>query len=101
MAINGAFQPQGNTVTVGTAAVQAPAAGSNPSTCYRVRNLQSTVLYLTWGNASTVTAVGGAGANTVGMLPNSVETFMLSGGPNIWFITTIAGGFEITPGEGL
>lgn len=104
MAVNGPFQPQGSTVLVGTAAVQVLGTGSNQCSMYRIRCLLSSVTYFTFGSASNITAQaapanGVPSANTIGMLPGSVETFTL---PNSsWFISASAGAFEVTPGEGL
>jgi hypothetical protein len=102
MSISSAFQPQGPTYLVGTAAVQI--TSGTGSCCYRVRNLAAVTQYFTWGNASTVTSVGAPSlgtpsANTFGLLASSVETFELPG--NVWLIASSATGFEVTPGEGL
>lgn len=106
MASTSAFTPQGSTVLVGTSAVQVPASGSanTIAVSYRVRNLQATQQYLTWGSTNAVTAgaaptAGNPTANTVGLLAGSVETFTFPSGS--WFISATVGAFEITPGEGI
>lgn len=96
---NAAFWPLSSTVLVGVTAVQVP--GSTGT--YRVRNLSASVQYFSWGNSSvsapTIPVAGTPSANTIGMLPNSVEIFSI--GANVWFIASAAAAFEFTPGEGL
>lgn len=110
MASNNAFSPFGPTVLVGTSSVQVQSSNNTSPTSYRVRNLLSTQQYLSWtapqpGDAVqsiTVTAptAGNPSANTLGLLPLSVEVF--GGLPaNAWFEASAAGAFEITPGEGV
>lgn len=109
---DGAFVPFGPTVLVGTSEVQV-SSGTRATgpTAYRVRNLSASQQYFSWAPAAplggaapsiTVTApsAGVPSANTIGMLPFSVEVF---GGlpPNCYFKANAAGAFEITPGEGL
>jgi len=105
---DGAFFPQGPTVTVTTAIVQVPATtGDNPSG-YRVRCLSGG--YLAWApapavnTANTTLAVtapvaGTPSPFTIGMATGSVEKLIL--GPNMYFISSVANGFEVTPGEGV
>ena len=111
MSLRQTFAPSGPTVLVGTTAVQVPGTTSVPG-CYRVRNLSSSVAYFTMGNSSSVTAqaapsAGTPSPNTIGMLPNSVETFGNPfGGVDVnspvaaYFISANAAAFEVTPGEG-
>jgi hypothetical protein len=110
MAYNSPFSPFGPTVLVGTSSVQVSSSNNDQPTSYRVKNMLSTTQYFSWkppqpGDAVqsiTVTAptAGNPSANTIGMLPYSVEIF--GGLPgNAWFEADAAGAFEITPGEGL
>ncbi len=103
MAVNGAFSPSGPTFLVGATAVQIAPANALTNMGYRVRNLSSSAQYFTHGSANTVTSAGAPSAgtpsaNTIGMLPNSVETFA-----NLlpFMIASSATGFEVTPGEGV
>lgn len=100
MSLTSTFTPQGPTVLVGVTAVQIPnniTPSQFGSTTYRVRCLVTA--YLTWGQASTVAAVGGPGTNTLGMTAGGVETFILPG--QNYFIANVAAAFEMTPGEGM
>lgn len=111
MAYNSSFSPFGATVLVGTSSVQVKTSNNDNPTSYRIRNLSTSAQYFRWASplpgdaAVTVPAAAAPSAgvpsqNTIGMLPNSVETF--SGLPaNAWFIASAAGAFEITPGEGM
>ena len=110
MAFTSAFSPFGSTVLVGTTAVQVSTSNNTDPTNYRVKNMLSTTQYFTFkapqpNNATqtiTVTApiAGTPSAQTIGMLPYSVEIF--GGLPaNSWFKADAAAAFEITPGEGL
>jgi hypothetical protein len=110
MAYNSPFSPFGPTYLVGTSSVQVKSSNNNNPTSYRVRNLLPSTQYFSWvapapGDAVqnvtvTVPTAGVPSANTIGMLPNSVEVF--GGLPaNAWFEAGSAGAFEITPGEGL
>ena len=110
MAYNSPFSPFGPTYLVGTSSVQVQSSNGNQPTSYRVKNMLGTTQYFSWlppqpNNATqnvTVTAptAGNPSANTIGMLPYSVEIF--GGLPgNAWFEADAAGAFEITPGEGL
>ena len=110
MAYNSPFSPFGPTYLVGTTSVQVKSTNNDQPTSYRVRNLLGTSQYFSYlppqpGDATqsiTVTApvAGTPSANTIGMLPYSVEIF--GGLPgNAWFEADAAAAFEITPGEGL
>ena len=110
MAYNSPFSPFGPTYLVGTTSVQVKSTNNDQPTSYRVRNLLGTNQYFSYlppqpGDATqsiTVTApvAGTPSANTIGMLPYSVEIF--GGLPgNAWFEADAAAAFEITPGEGL
>jgi hypothetical protein len=91
-----AFEPQGATVLIGVSALQVPSSNISQRSC-RVRCLVSA--YLTWGATSGVAAVGGPGANTIGMTAGTVESFIFPA--NSFFISNVAASFEISPGEGL
>jgi len=102
MASNYAFAPLGATIFVGAAAVQINVAPIGPNS-YRVRNLSGAVQYFTHGQTGSVSSVGAPSSgvpsnNTIGMLPNSVETFT---GLLPWMIASSAMGFEVTPGDGV
>jgi hypothetical protein len=110
MAYNSPFSPFGPTYLVGTSSVQVQSSNGNQPTSYRVKNMLGTTQYFSWlppqpNNATqsvTVTApvAGTPSANTLGMLPYSVEIF--GGLPgNAWFEADAAAAFEITAGEGL
>ena len=109
MSYNSTFTPQGATVVVSNSAVQVNTSNNVYPSSYRIRNLLSTAAYISWApqepnNAAVtptlVTPVAGTPAPyTVGMLPNSVETFCLP--PNCWFIASATNAFEVTPGEGM
>lgn len=103
------FTPKGQTVLIGTSVLQAPPTNpSEQATSYRVRCVVSG--YLTWAPSETTSAAaptltaaaptaGNPVTNTLGMLAGGVETFSLP--TNCWFKSSVAGGFEVTPGEGL
>ena len=97
----GAFAPQGPTYVIGGTAVQCRSVGG---TSYRVRNLQNTQQYLTWGSSDQVTAAGPPttdvpSEDTIGMDGNRTEVFSLP--TNAWFVSDRVGDtFEVTPGEG-
>jgi len=110
MAYDSPFSPFGATYLVGTTSVQVQSSNGNQPTSYRVRNLLSTVQYFSWlppqpndavqNVTVTVPTAGNPSANTIGMLPFSVEVF--GGLPaNAWFEANAAGAFEITAGEGV
>ena len=111
MAYNSSFSPFGPTVLVGTSSVQVKTTNNDNPTSYRIRNLSTSAQYFRWAApkpgdvavtvpAAAAPSAGVVAPNTIGMLPNSVETF--SGLPaNAWFIASAAGAFEITPGEGM
>lgn len=97
------FSPSGPTVLVDNSARQIAAGNNLNVQVYRVRNLSSSVQYFTHGAANTVTSIGAPTAgvpstNTIGMLPNSVETF---GGILPFAIASTSTGFEFTPGAGV
>lgn len=106
---NNAFQPFGPTVLVDAAnPVQAPTNTGTQATSYRIRNVANAAAYIIWSPAvaSAQQPTMGFAApvqqnpaeNTIGMLANSVETFVLP--QNCWFLAS-AGTFEVTPGEGI
>jgi len=110
MAYDSPFSPFGATYLVGTTSVQVQSSNGNQPTSYRVRNLLSTVQYFSWlppqpndavqNVTVTVPTAGNPSANTIGMLPFSVEVF--GGLPaNAWFEANAADAFEITAGEGV
>ena len=104
MAIVSAFMPSGSTVLVGASATQVPTTSGIGASSFRIRNMSASVQYFAWGTASSVAApvaptAGVPSASTIGMLGNSVETFILP--PNAWFIAGTVTGFEFTPGEGI
>ncbi len=111
MAYDSTFTPQvgGQTILVGTAVVQFPAFGPNQvqATSYRVRCLATGYLAFAVdvaGNATppmtAAAPTAGAGVvNTIGMTLGGVETFQFP--QNAWFLSSVAGGFEITSGEGV
>lgn len=103
MAVNGAFAPNGPTILVVNTATQILPTNAITNPGFRVRNLSASVQYFTHGATSGVTSAGAPAAgipsnNTIGMLPNSVETFA-----NLlpWMIASTATGFEVTAGDGL
>lgn len=104
MSVDTTFKPLGVTTLVVNAAVQLPASQASGSGAYmfRVRNLSSSAQYFTWGTnngiVSQTPAAGTPAANTIGMIPTSVETFEIPGGS--WVIASTATGFEFTPGIG-
>lgn len=99
MSIDTTFKPQGPTTLVGVTAVQVDQGQAGSSTI-RVRCLVTA--YLTWGVASTITAAGAPGAtpvvNTVGLTAGTVETFEIP--IRMFFISSVAAAFEVTPGMG-
>jgi hypothetical protein len=100
------FTPKGPTILVTTAVQQAlPTVDNDRATSYRVRCLATG--YLAWASAEvsappTITAAAPTGAvpavNTIGMTTGGVETFTLP--QNAYFKSSVANGFEVTPGEG-
>lgn len=94
-----AFTPIGPTVLVAASAVS---IGPTSSNCYRVRNLSASVQYFTHGATGAVASItpsaGSPAANTVGMLPQSVEVF---GNLLPFMIASSASGFEVTAGDGV
>jgi hypothetical protein len=106
---DGPFQPWGPTVLVGLAIVPAPTNNNNAPTCYRIRCLVTG--YLAWGpgpspgvaNTTLTVAQPTAGnpqTNTIGMTQSIDPEYIAIGGNNMYFISSNAAGFEITPGEG-
>jgi hypothetical protein len=105
---NNAFQPYGSTFAVSSVnPVQVTTTNNQQATSYRVRNLTSGTQYLTWSPNTNTSAppqisavapvLGTASPNTVGMIGNSVEIFVIP--HNAWFVST--GAMEVTPGEGI
>lgn len=101
------FTPKGPTILVTTAVQQAlPTMDSERATSYRVRCLATG--YLAWASPEqsttppTITAAAPTAAvpavNTIGMTTGGVETFTLP--MNAFFKSSVANGFEVTPGEG-
>ncbi len=108
-----AFTPQlgGLTVLVGTTAIQVPtigAQGMNQGLSYRIRCMATGYISFspTVGTspdqaptnfaANTPTAQGAL--NVIGMTTGQTEVFTL---PELcWFVSSVAGGFEVTCGEG-
>lgn len=105
MLLQTAFAPKGPVYFVGSAAAVNCLSTQDTATTpasFRIRNLSSSVQYFTHGSSSSVTSIGAPSsgnpsANTIGMLPNSVETFT---GLMDWFIAGTSTGFEVIPGEG-
>lgn len=102
------FTPSGPTVLVGVSVVQVNAATQNAvePTSYRVRCLATG--YLAWYPSQTVGAptftaaaptAGNPASNTIGMNAGGVETFSFPQGG--YFLSSVAAGFEVTPGEGV
>lgn len=105
MSIDTTFRPISPLTFVGATAVQIIAQGANTGAAgtFRVRNISSSVQYFTWGSTSAVTSAGAPTAgvpssNTVGLLPNSVESFEIP--VYSWFIASSSTGFEFTAGIG-
>ena len=109
---DGTFTPKGSTVLVSTTPVQVlPTNPQEACNSYRIRCLVSG--YLEWGQsegdaltgaaAPSITAVAPAlgvpQANTIGMTVGGVETLTLPFAA--WFVSSVASGFEVTPGEGI
>lgn len=99
MSLTSAFQPLGPTVSVSTTPVQVPASSTPGGSAVNFRVRCIATAYLTWGQSSTVTAVGGVGPNTIGMSTGGVESFTFP--PQSFFISNVATSFEVTPGDGL
>ena len=95
-----AFNPQGPTYLIGRTPVQCLSVGGSS---YRVRNLQNTQQYLTWGTTDQITpagppADGAPSVDTIGMDGGRVEVFTLPA--NAWFVSDRVGDtLEVTPGE--
>lgn len=106
--MNDPFRPTGPTVVVDNTARQVTSSTSSNDQQYRIRCTAASAAYFTYSTANitgggtpsmTLTApvAGTPQANTIGMLPNSVEVFTLPAGA--WFLAAAAN-FEVTPGEG-
>ena len=106
---NSAFSPFGPTYLVGVSAVQVKSANNVDPTGYRIVNLTSSIIRVSWQpqepNDATVTpevtapSAGVPSFNTLAIPANGVGVF--SGiPPNAWFIASAAS-VEITPGEGI
>jgi len=96
------FSAGGPTTLVGTTAVQIP-PGVGQS--FRLRNPSaSTAVYITWGQASTVTCTapiaGTSQLNTLGLSPSAVEKITMSAQAQWWIASTTAG-VEVTQGDGV
>jgi hypothetical protein len=106
---NSAFSPFGPTYLVGTSAVQVKSSNNFYPTGYRIINLTSSLIRVSWQpqepNDATVTPVvtapsaGVPSANTLAIPANDVGVFA-GIPPNAWFIAS-ASSVEITPGEGI
>jgi hypothetical protein len=108
MSFVNAFNPTGPTVLVGTTSTQVTTKDNCYAVSYRIRNSANVDAYLSWapalplGQAVTVPAAQAPAPiayNTIGISSGSTEVITLP--PNAWFIANVAGGFEITPGEGV
>jgi hypothetical protein len=107
------FTPQVGcgTVLVGITPVQVCAPGSSPvvATSCRVRCLVAGYLTFTTPLSANATPTSGITAtapanntpsvNTIGMGAGQTEVFSFP--QNAWFVSSNAGGFEITAGEGV
>ena len=106
---NSAFSPFGPTYLVGTSGVQCKASTNFYPTGYRIVNLTSSLIRVSWQPQepfdATVTPVvtspsaGAPSANTLAIPANGVGVFA-GIPPNAWFIASAAS-VEITPGEGI
>lgn len=101
MTIDSTFKPLGATVVVTNAAVQPlQTSAADGVTTFRVRCLAAG--YLTWGG-SNVTAKGApsAGAPSPSTMGFPVGTISYIEVPAAsYFISSVANGFELTPGSG-
>jgi hypothetical protein len=110
MAYNSAFAPFGATYLVSTSAVQVKSANNVYPSGYRIMNITSGLVRVTWQppepNDAAVTpvviapALGSPKFNTLTIPPNTAGVFS-SIPPNAWFIADTASSLEITPGEGI
>lgn len=104
MSVDTVFKPIGPLTFVGNAAVQVvPDKLGGGVISFRVRNLATAAQYFTWGASSSVTSAGAPSSgtpspNTIGMLPNTMETFEIPAGS--FFIASSATGFEFLAGQG-
>lgn len=97
------FVPTGPTYFVTNAVVQVGFRGRGAS--FRIRNLNTSVQYISWGVDSTVTSksaptAGAPVSKTLGLLATSVETFGIADG-DVFMIASAATGFEVTQGTGV
>jgi hypothetical protein len=107
---NSAFSPFGATYLVGTSAVQVKSANNIYPTGYRICNITSSLIHVSWQpqepNDATVTPVvtaptaGNPSLNTLAIPANAVGVFA-GIPPNAWFISSASASAEITPGEGI
>lgn len=102
------FRASGPTVLVGVTAVQVSSVNSvNPSS-YRIRNITNLTAYIGWASpnvsttppviSTTAPVAGTPSSNLISMSGGSVE--VLTFPQNAYFQSSVAAGFEITPGEG-
>lgn len=96
------FTPRGPVYLVGTTAIQCPVTiGEATPSSFRIRCAASG--YLVWGPSTQITATAPIdnvpSPNTMGMTIGGVETLTLPF--NSFFKSSVAGGFEIIPGDGL
>lgn len=100
MSIDTTFRPTGPTVLVGVVATQVGDDLSSGCSTFRVRCV--TAGYLSWGTSAVTAkgapAAGAPVANTIGMAAGGVGYFELP--YNVYFISSVADGFEVTPGQG-
>lgn len=104
-----AFAPCGPTVLVDTTPRQVVCSSGLAGQSYRVRNLGNAQAYFTWapplasgaaqsGLSATAPVAGTVAPNVIGMLPQSVESFIFPA--SAWFQAGATFTFEVTPGEG-
>jgi hypothetical protein len=103
LSIDTTFKPSAPAVLVGVTAVQVCPNGGQGVYTFRVVNSVATIQAFTWGKLATVTANGppAAGlysANTIVMLPSSVETFEIPA--DSFFIGNTGSAFYFHPGSG-
>jgi hypothetical protein len=106
---NSAFSPFGPTYLVGTSAVQVKSSNNFYPTGYRIVNLTSSLVRVSWqpqepfdATSTPVVTAPSAGVpsfNTLAIPANGVGVFA-GIPPNAWFIASAAS-VEITPGEGI
>jgi hypothetical protein len=106
---NSAFSPFGPTYLVGVSAVQVKSSNNFYPTGYRIVNLTSSLVRVSWqpqepfdATSTPVVTAPSAGVpsfNTLSIPANGVGVFA-GIPPNAWFIASAAS-VEITPGEGI